>query len=1111
MTTQLLIINPQLAFTVALKQALERTGSFDVHPFTTPDAAFEYLQEHPQDVVLVHIAIPGVDGPGLIASLRRLQPDLPIVVSPQQPEAVLRRMAVQGAIDPPFSARDVIPLLQSALEARALIPRMSEPVGSEEEYVITTRFDDDDSGDYNTGGSASFEAVLDELDEEGSIFDFDLSQIEQPPSPEDTPSRSRSTRNFDDLVRSMRAEESRKPLHERTQSLIDFTLPDKDDLSRTRDTVESARMFRQLADEEPPMPGLEEGGTVSDLMSGVVDPGFRDVLAILRGDEQTPQSDNAPALSDDELQSVLDSFYDVDAGASAGGDFVDPFRSFDEEEEPGYEGRSTARVILETTFDEATPPDQFSIDQLISSIEQQLPEHRPNVRPLPSWRQDIQPLVAEPDFLPEEPSKVLPLDFMGDLSDQTTRPSSRQRIETRAGEMETEMYDAPPSRQRDEFDALFDAPPFDAGRDDAPVSTDEWATVFDEQPAEPASEFEDSEGLPLFPDEAATPDAALSNEEWGAVFSQETQSNVDLSKLDSEGLPRFPDEAVDWADFGAVTQRREYDPAELDSEALPRFPEQSAYDAAELDSEDLPRFPELTEDAEGDWPELDATLRNPAFEGEALDSEGLPRFPEFEDAEAEGAWDAVADAPPGLQPLEELPQDLDASVEPLLMEKFYGTIDDSSRIQPVEDADEAWDEDELAKLARLDAEQSAEVSPVYEHADSAVWQTVEAPEDEAALAWAEDGDMQADVWPEESEAAEVWPETETDAEAAAAFEAEEAPADRSPAWAAYMETLQEAPPPPPPVWMGQPLPELPTLQPEFDTALFDTAFNRLADFDFPDAEILQLQPNTGARPVDDPRIAQLALSLTHASLESAAEATMLTRRGEIVAFAGDLTRDDLNELQRAIAKWDDDIEQAHVGFVTLASNSRVVMVYTRPTEGGLALSMVFAGSTPLKDIRRQGKRLVEALESVPDPDTVLREMVPIVELPTPPPAPEPADVGPLVMQGVLWLLADPDAELDDELAQAIIAGLSMQLNEQRWRIEQVEVAEDYVYVLGHMPAERLQPELAADLKQRAAQIVHAVDASIDPTTLWAGGYMVVSPGRPLEPDEIREYVDFERM
>src|SRR5690606_35060848 len=123
----------------------------------------------------------------------------------------------------------------------------------------------------------------------------------------------------------------------------------------------------------------------------------------------------------------------------------------------------------------------------------------------------------------------------------------------------------------------------------------------------------------------------------------------------------------------------------------------------------------------------------------------------------------------------------------------------------------------------------------------------------------------------------------------------------------------------------------------------------------------------------------------------------------------------------------------------------------------------------------------------------------------------PADVGPLVAQGALWVLADPNAQLDDELAEALIAGLQTQLTEARWHVHTVEARDEYVYVYADMPAERPQPELVDELKLRAANILAAVDPGISPTGLWAEGYMVVSPGRLLEMDEIQDFVNFERM
>ncbi|MBZ0288010.1 MAG: response regulator, partial [Anaerolineae bacterium] len=118
MATRVLIINRQLVFAVTLKQALEQTGTFDVHPFTTADAAFDYLRDHPQDVALVDFALPGRSGPKVVQQLRSIQPDLAVIISPRQPDAdaVMGSLRLQGMIDMPFGARDVIPLIEGALE-----------------------------------------------------------------------------------------------------------------------------------------------------------------------------------------------------------------------------------------------------------------------------------------------------------------------------------------------------------------------------------------------------------------------------------------------------------------------------------------------------------------------------------------------------------------------------------------------------------------------------------------------------------------------------------------------------------------------------------------------------------------------------------------------------------------------------------------------------------------------------------------------------------------------------------------------------------------------------------------------------------------------------------
>src|SRR5690606_29552716 len=70
--------------------------------------------------------------------------------------------------------------------------------------------------------------------------------------------------------------------------------------------------FEQIAAEEPPMPTLEESGTVGDLMLGVGDPSFQHVLAMMRGEEVEPEEDRtppSPALPVD-VEEAFESFFE---------------------------------------------------------------------------------------------------------------------------------------------------------------------------------------------------------------------------------------------------------------------------------------------------------------------------------------------------------------------------------------------------------------------------------------------------------------------------------------------------------------------------------------------------------------------------------------------------------------------------------------------------------------------------------------------------------------------------------------------------------------------------------------------------------------------------------
>lgn len=270
---------------------------------------------------------------------------------------------------------------------------------------------------------------------------------------------------------------------------------------------------------------------------------------------------------------------------------------------------------------------------------------------------------------------------------------------------------------------------------------------------------------------------------------------------------------------------------------------------------------------------------------------------------------------------------------------------------------------------------------------------------------------------------------------------------------------------------------------------------------------------------DDPRLTQLAISLTQASLESTAEATLLTRGDNFVAYDGTLSEADVDELLQVIVDgWEEVGEQnARIRYVTLASNGLDYLLYSRRTHEDFILSMVFAGQTALRDIRQQAKRIVTALRSVPE--------VPEAAEPEPATTTDggaaasrgglrleiaPVDV-PFIRHTFVWLLRDPNQSLAYATAEAVNAGLRVQLIEQGWQVDVLDVAEDYVYLVAGVPSDEPPQAVVRELQIRAARIARAQEPTLPENGLWADSYFVLSPGRELNLQEIQQYINFYRM
>ncbi|MDX1994113.1 MAG: response regulator [bacterium] len=276
----------------------------------------------------------------------------------------------------------------------------------------------------------------------------------------------------------------------------------------------------------------------------------------------------------------------------------------------------------------------------------------------------------------------------------------------------------------------------------------------------------------------------------------------------------------------------------------------------------------------------------------------------------------------------------------------------------------------------------------------------------------------------------------------------------------------------------------------------------------------------------DPQVAQLALSLTQASLELAAEALLLAKDGEIVAYAGSMPLEDIEDIRQTVGGgWQAEQTSSHIRFVNLPSSGKDYMLYSRQTEGDYTITMIFAGNMPLRAIRRQSDRLIEALRSVPEPPAPeppaapetptavaaasTEADTPASVVPMPPLRPKPT--APLLPYTYVWLVRGHDQTLSDTAAQAIIAGLDLQLTHLGWTAGGVRVHEDYVVVQAEVPAERPPHEIIAELKRIAADVAYGADNRIDAAHLWADGYLALAPGRDLSTDEIQRFIHFARM
>jgi REP element-mobilizing transposase RayT len=149
-------------------------------------------------------------------------------------------------------------------------------------------------------------------------------------------------------------------------------------------------------------------------------------------------------------------------------------------------------------------------------------------------------------------------------------------------------------------------------------------------------------------------------------------------------------------------------------------------------------------------------------------------------------------------------------------------------------------------------------------------------------------------------------------------------------------------------------------------------------------------------------VSKAAQHLTRLTLESSAQAALITRRSDLWAYAGGLSQDAAKEVAQTVTRnWDGQKGSDLLRFIRLESTKAEHMLYATRLTADAVLALVFDAETPFSTIRSQASQLLNdfddnrsAQQAQPEMDDELAspEMPPIQNILTdiPSPNPEPA-------------------------------------------------------------------------------------------------------------------------
>lgn len=288
-------------------------------------------------------------------------------------------------------------------------------------------------------------------------------------------------------------------------------------------------------------------------------------------------------------------------------------------------------------------------------------------------------------------------------------------------------------------------------------------------------------------------------------------------------------------------------------------------------------------------------------------------------------------------------------------------------------------------------------------------------------------------------------------------------------------------------------------------------------------------------------VAQAALQLTQLSLESAAIGTMLTYEGRMIANIGDLTATIWHDVATQIAAaWEQsDGSNTRLVYRMLDRHGQVLM-FSLKTADDLILTLIFSANTPLKVIRRQAKRITEALANV-ELDALSVELDSSHTLPEAPPAATtspsrptdlkpPADLrkatstadavtkppredGNYTGYALVWLIQNQTLSIDETFKDALSTWLARIADEELWDIVDLDIQEGWVNVHIEVPAKTLPSAIATTFMRQTEQATYDAYADLraQAAPIWSESYSILTPGRLMDEREIERFIRYHTL